>query len=74
MALKGTLYESFIDEMFFGCNNSYIICTLCNHPIIVPEKFMDLPLFVNGIKGVNESLDLYYKPEEIEGFHCPECN
>ena len=71
--LKGTSYENFIDDMFFGESHSYIQCTECDFAIKVPEKFMDLPLFVNGVKGVNDSLDLYFKPEEIDGFGCNAC-
>ena len=34
---------------------------------------MDISLFVDGIKGVEESLDHYFKPEEIEGVFCEDC-
>ena len=34
---------------------------------------MDIALFVDGIKGVEESLVEYFKPEEIEGVFCPDC-
>ena len=50
--MKGTLYESLVDEMFFGECNSYIVCQKCGHVITVPEKFMDLPMFVNQMQGV----------------------
>ena len=40
----------------------------------MPEKFLDLPLFVDGVKGVKASLDLYFKPEAIEGFYCDKCD
>ena len=51
-SLKGTLYESLVDEMFLGECNSYIVCQKCGHVITVPEKFMDLPMFVNQMQGV----------------------
>lgn len=73
-SLKDTTYEALIDQMFFGESNSYITCTTCNFVIKVPEKFLDLPLFVDGVKGVRESLDLYFKPDAIEGFGCDSCN
>ena len=62
-----------IENMFFGECNSYIICQLCGHTLTVPEKFMDIPLFVNGIKGVHDSLTKYFTPDLIEGFTCVSC-
>ena len=71
--LRGTPYETLIDEMFFGTSTSYITCAECGNQLTVEEKFMDLPLYVEGFKGVNESLDDYFKPEDIEGVNCQCC-
>lgn len=45
-ALKGTVYDSLIDEMFFGVSYSYITCSVCGNQNKVQEKFLDLPLHV----------------------------
>jgi len=34
---------------------------------------MEIALFVDGIKGVEESLAHFFKPEEIEGVFCNDC-
>ena len=39
----------------------------------VHEKFLDIPLHVEGFKGVRESLDDFFQPEEIEGVNCEVC-
>ena len=60
--------------MFFGYSMIYITCSGCQYSIEIPEKFLYLPLYINGIKGVEESLVDYFKQEPIEGFHCDECD
>ena len=72
-SLKGTVYESLVEEMFFGVNTSYIVCPECGAVIKVDEKFIDLPLHVQGIKGVHQSLKDYFTPEDIEGVWCQTC-
>ena len=72
-ALKGTVYESLMDEMFFGESISYITCGCCGHQRSVNEKFLDLPIQVQNLKGVAESLEAYFTPDEIEGFNCEAC-
>ena len=59
--------------MFFGVNYSYLTCTQCGTASKNQEKFLDLPLQVEGIKGVHESLDAYFTSEEIEGVNCDIC-
>ena len=73
VALKGTVYESLVEEMFFGVTTSYITCPECGNAMTVREKFIDLPLHVEGFKGVGESLADYFTPEEIEGVYCQHC-
>ena len=72
-ALKDTIYESLVEEMFFGVQTSFIICTECGNSRDIREKFLDLPLHVQGVKGVSESLEMYFKPEMIEGVNCEIC-
>lgn len=59
--------------MFFGEQNSYITCLECGNVRSSHDKFIDIPLMVEGFKGVNESLEEYFKPEEIEGVSCEPC-
>jgi len=72
-ALKGTLYESLIEEMFFGVAHQFITCSECGNASKVTEKFLDIPLFVDGIKGVHDSLEKYFRPDAIEGYFCQQC-
>ena len=72
-ALKGTFYESLIEDMFFGEASSYITCTECGNSRTSQEKYLDIPLMVDGFKGVKESLEEYFKLEEIEGVNCEQC-
>ena len=59
-ALEGTVYESLVEDMFFGITYSYIICTECGRQMKVHEKFLDIPLHVEGFKGVKDSLDDFF--------------
>ena len=72
-ALKDTIYDSLVEEMFFGVQTSFITCTVCGNKRDVREKFLDLPLQVQGIKDVNDSLKAYFTPEMIEGVNCEVC-
>ena len=46
--------------MFFGDNAGYLICHDCKNNISLPDKFLDIPCWIVGNKGVQESIDAYY--------------
>ena len=54
--LYGTQYDSAIEELFFGVQNSVINCHECGESRIRQAKFLELGLQVKGLKGVRESL------------------
>ena len=56
-ALKGTDQENLIDDLFFGNNAGYLKCKECSSSRSIPDKFLDIPCFVEGNKGVYEALD-----------------
>ena len=72
--LKKTAYDSLIQELYFGMQNTLLKCSVCNIPRKTPEPFLDLQLQVEGISGVNESLDNFFTHEELEGVNCDNCN
>lgn len=73
-ALKGTFYETLVQDMYFGVNVNYITCLTCGTVRSSEEQFLDIPLMVDGRKDVNEALDDYFKLEEIEGVGCELCD
>ena len=66
-ALKGTDRETMVDDMFFGDLAGYLTCHTCKAQIPIPDKFLDIPCYVQGTKDVNESIDVYFRDEEILG-------
>ena len=64
-SLAGTEYDSVIQELFFGTQNSVITCDECKQSRVRPDRFLDLGLQVKGYKGVQESLDALFEKESF---------
>ena len=62
-ALTGTPYDSLIKDLYFGEQASIITCTECGTPRKGSEPFLDLALQVEGVKGVEEALQLYFSDD-----------
>lgn len=73
-SLSSTSYDGLVQELFFGNQNTVLTCLQCGKSRKRPEPFLDLPLQVKGIKGVNESLQNYFGFEELDGVECEHCN
>jgi ubiquitin C-terminal hydrolase len=72
-ALSGTAYDSLIQELYFGHQNTVITCTLCNQSRKRPERFLDLMLSVKNNKGVEQALEQLFTFEELDGVECETC-
>ena len=66
-SLSGTQYDSVIQELFFGIQNNVITCRRCGESRIREERFLDLGLQIQGLKGVQQSLDELFSFENLEG-------
>ena len=73
IALSGTVYESLIQELYFGQQNTVITCTQCNQSRKRPEPFLDLMLTVKGNKGVEQALEQLFSFDELDGVECETC-
>ena len=73
-ALRGTDKEMIIDDMFFGDLAGTLVCHECKNVIQIPDRFMDIPCFVQGNKGVADSIEAYFRDELIEQIICYPCD
>ena len=76
-ALKDTVYESLIDDLYRFTLSNMIICQQCGVSRKRDEKFLDLVIQVKGIQGVGQSLNQMFEFEKLEGdnkLFCDNCN
>ena len=73
-SLKKTKYEYLIKNLFIGklCNKNF--CTSCGNITYRFEDFKDITLDVKDLKNIYESLDKYISEDNIEDYHCSNCN
>ena len=55
-ALKDTVYESLIEDLYRGVLSNMIICQQCGVSRKSEEKFLDLVIQVKGRQSVQDSL------------------
>lgn len=65
--MKDTQYDSVIDELFYGKINSVVICDVCGKDRYNQQRFLDLQLYVKGLKGVEQSLEAQFEFENFTG-------
>lgn len=76
-ALKDTVYESLIDDLYRFNISNLIICQQCGISRKSEEKCLDLIIQVKGIKGVAESLCKLFEFDKLDGdnkLFCDNCN
>ena len=66
-ALKDTVYESLIDDLYRFTLSNMIVCQQCGISRKSEEKFLDLVIQVKGVKGVKESLDKQFEFDRLDG-------
>jgi len=72
-SLNGTMYDGLIQELYFGTQTTLITCLQCGNSRSRPEPFLDLPLKVSGMKGVEESLERLFEIETLDEDNKLEC-
>lgn len=66
-ALKDTVYESLIEDLYRGVLSKLIICEECQLSRKREEKFLDLVIQVKGLSGVAESLNKLFEFDKLDG-------
>lgn len=76
-AIKNSPDANCIQDIFGGKLIHQIISKECAHTSSREENFMTLSLEVKNKKSITESLELFIKPDILDGenkYHCAECN
>jgi ubiquitin C-terminal hydrolase len=76
-ALKDTVYESLIDDLYRFSLINMIICQKCGVSRKREEKFLDLVIQTKGLQGVAHSLNQMFEFDKLDGdnkLFCESCN
>ena len=76
-ALKDTVYESLIEDLYRFTISNMIICQQCGVSRKSEEKCLDLIIQVKGINGVAESMCKLFEFDKLDGdnkLFCDNCN
>ena len=76
-ALKDTVYESLIDDLYRFTLSNMIICQQCGVSRKREEKFLDLVIQTKGVQGVTQSLNQMFEFDKLDGdnkLFCESCN
>ena len=76
-ALKDTVYESLIDDLYRFTLSNMIICQQCGISRKNEEKFLDLVIQVKDLQGVGQSLNKMFEYDRLDGdnkLFCDNCN
>lgn len=76
-ALKDTVYESLIEDLYRGILSNMIICEQCGISRKSDEKFLDLVIQVKDQGGVGQSLNKLFEYDKLDGSNqlfCDNCN
>jgi ubiquitin C-terminal hydrolase len=75
--LKQTPYDTLIQQLYTGLLSNLIICQQCGVSRKREETFLDLPIQVKGLAGVEESLKQFFEFDKLEDTNklfCDNCN